>query len=195
MSEESKILAKSLKKLTTAVWVVAFSLIAIIVLSIVPWVFPDFYMKQFTRVSTDLTQGLEQPTQISSVVREASAPIEQFYELPIEEQIQDASLIAVTNYEQAPDGRMKAIITDILKKDPDTVSYYDIGDEHPSSSYYPSEGSSRGDGMIIFFTGSPAEMRLSMTYEGDRIRGLGDMPMALFRAKCNKQEIYTETSQ
>jgi len=187
MNEESKILAKSLKKLTTAVWVVAFSLIGIIVLSIVPWVFPEFYMKQFTSVYTDLSQGPEEPQIISSEVRETPAPTKQFYTLPIEEKIQSASLIAVASYEQAPDGRMKAIITDILKKDPGTVSYYDIGDEYSSSSYYPNEKSSYGDGVIIFFTGSPATMKLSMTYEGDRIRGLGDMPMALFRAKCSKQ--------
>lgn len=190
MSEESKILAKSLKKLTAAVWVVAFSLIGIIVLSIVPWVFPDFYMKQFTSSHTDSPQGHEPLASVRSVTVETPLLTKQFYELPIEEQIQQASQIIVASYEEAPDGRMKAIITDILKKDPGTVSYYDIGDEHPSSSYYPSEKSSYGDGVIIFFTDSPATMKLSMTYEGDRIRGLGDMPMALFRAKCSEQQIH-----
>lgn len=186
MSEESKTLVKSINKLTTAVWVVAFSLIGIIVLSLASWIFTDFYINQFINASTDLSQDIERPALVSSVVKEASAPSKQFYDLPIEEQIQNASLIAVARYEQAPDGRMKAIITDILKKDPDAISYYAIGDEHPSSSYYPSEKSSRGDGVILFFTGSPVSMRLSMTYEGDRIRGLGDMPLALFRKKCSE---------
>ena len=107
-----------------------------------------------------------------------------FHELSIEEQIEQSSVIALARFEPATDGRMKAIFTEFLKRDPAVSFYYDIGDEYPSASFYPEEGRSMGDGMVAFFVGSPADMRMSMSYAGDRIRGLGDIPLELFREKC-----------
>lgn len=107
-----------------------------------------------------------------------------FHELGIDEQIKQSSVIALARYERASDGQMKAIIKEFLKKDPTVQIYYNVGDEYKSSSYYPREKTSYGDGVVIFFTGSPATMRMSMTYSGNRIGGLGDIPLELFRNKC-----------
>lgn len=107
-----------------------------------------------------------------------------FHELPVDEQIEMASAIAIAKYEKAPDGKMKAIIKEFLKKNEGTTIYYDIGDEYEASSFYPEEKVRYGEGVIIFFTGSPASMRMSMTFSGDRIGGLGDMPLVLLREKC-----------
>lgn len=107
-----------------------------------------------------------------------------FHELPVEEQIKRASVIALARFEPAADGKMKAIFREFLKKAPDTTIYYSIGDEYPSASYYPSEGARHGDGVVVFFVGSPADMRMSMTYTGDRIHSLGDIPIELFKKKC-----------
>lgn len=79
---------------------------------------------------------------------------------------------------------MKAVITEFLKKDANVTIYYGMGDEYPSSSYYPKEKTGYGDGVVIFFTGSPAMIKMSMTYSGDRIHGLGDLPVELLRKKC-----------
>ena len=111
-------------------------------------------------------------------------PASQFHELNYEEQIKKASVIALARYERSPDGRMKAIIKDFLKKDPGTEIHYKVGDEYASSSYSPKPGTNYGDGVIIFFVDSPAQMKLAMTFEGDRIRGLGDLPLELFTNKC-----------
>ncbi len=108
----------------------------------------------------------------------------QFHELSIDEQIKEASVIALARYEPSPDGRMKAVIKEFLKKKPGTELYYDVGDEYPSASYVPEENASRGDGLVIFFVGSPAMMRMSMSYTGNRIYSLGDIPLELFRDKC-----------
>jgi hypothetical protein len=43
-----------------------------------------------------------------------------------------------------------------------------------------------GDGVVIFFTGSPASMSMSMSFSGDRIHGLGDIPLQLFKQKCEE---------
>lgn len=108
----------------------------------------------------------------------------QFHELSLEDQIKQASVIAIAKYEKSSDGKMKAIIKEFLKKEPDTTIYYNIGDEYPGSSYFPKENTMYGDGVVIFFTGSPASMKMSMSYSGDRIHSLGDIPIELFKKKC-----------
>lgn len=107
-----------------------------------------------------------------------------FHELPLDEQITQASVIALTRYEPSPDGKMRAVIREFLKQDPNTIIHYKVGDEFTSGAYYPSQGRDYGEGTIIFFVGSPAAMRMSVTYSGDRIQGLADIPVALFRKKC-----------
>ena len=106
-----------------------------------------------------------------------------FHEMTLDEQIKHASVIARAEYEPGPDGRMQAIIKEFIKMVPGTTIYYDIGDEYSSSSYYPDGESMYGEGVIIFFVDSPASMRRSMTYSGDRITGLGDMPLDVLREK------------
>ena len=81
---------------------------------------------------------------------------------------------------------MKAIIVEYLKLESGIDIHYAVGDEHGGSSYYPTGGQQRGDGLVIFFTGSPATMRFSTTLSGDRITGLNDIPLALFREKCSE---------
>jgi len=113
---------------------------------------------------------------------------EPFSELTLEEQIKNSSVIALAKYEPSTDGRMKAIIKDFLKKESGVTVRYKIGDEFSSSSYYPNPKGRifHGDGVVIFFTGSPAVMKMSMTYSGDRISALGDMPLELLRKKCRE---------
>lgn len=132
--------------------------------------------------SVSFSQEALPPTQLQK------DPGPQFHDLPIEKQIAMASVIALARFEPGADGKMKAVFTEFLKKDPDTTIYYSIGDEYTSGSYYPSEGRHHGDGLVVFFVGSPADMRLSMTYTGDRIHSLGDIPLELFRKKCKAPE-------
>ena len=110
---------------------------------------------------------------------------EPFYSLSIEEQIAKSSAVALAKYEPANDGRMQAIIVEYLKLQPGTEIRYAVGDEYRGSSYYPNEDRNRGDGVVIFFTGSPATMELSTSVYGDRVTGLNDIPLALFREKCD----------
>lgn len=115
-----------------------------------------------------------------------SKPSKPFYELGVDGQIQQSSVIALAKYERASNGEMKAVIKEFLKKDPKATVYYSIGDEFSPSSHYPKDGTDRGDGVIVFFTGSPAEMAMSMTFSGGRISSLGDIPIELFRDKCRE---------
>lgn len=120
----------------------------------------------------------------SSATVKQSNPGVQFHELSLEEQIKKASVIALARHERWPDGKQKTIIKEFLKKEPNTTIYYNIGDEYPNGSFFKDEGIHYGDGLIVFFVGSPASMRMSMTFSGDRIHGLGDIPLQLLREKC-----------
>ena len=134
-----------------------------------------------------VSKHIDYPTDIEqSNVEAHSQPSIPFHELGLEDQIKQSSVIALAKFEPAPDGKMKAILKEFLKKDLGVTLYYNIGDEHASSSYYPKENRSHGDGLVIFFTGSPANMKLAMSYSGDRIHGLGDLPMELLRKKCGE---------
>ncbi len=82
---------------------------------------------------------------------------------------------------------MKAVIKEFLKKEPGTTIYYSVGDVYESMHHAPIENTSYEDGLIIFFTGSPATMKMSMTYSGNRIHGLGDLPIELLKNKCAQQ--------
>jgi len=114
-------------------------------------------------------------------------PVTPFHELELSEQIKKSSVIALAEYEPSSDGKMKAIIKEFLKKESGVTIYYDLNDEYVPSSYYRKDNRDYGDGLIIFFTGSPAMMQMSKSYSGDRIRGLGDMPVDVFRQKCQEQ--------
>lgn len=107
-----------------------------------------------------------------------------FHELPIDERISKSSAIALARFELAPDGMRRAVISEFLKQEPSAEVGYAVGDEFFDGSYYPSEAPTRGDGMVIFFVGTPARPRQWSYYSGDRITGLGDMPIKLLRKKC-----------
>lgn len=148
---------------------------------------PIFVSSQFERATTSHSPATDS-TPPTSITRRTEIPSEQetpFHELPLEEQIKQSSVIALAKYERAHDGKMKAILTEFLKKEPNVSIFYNIGDEHPSSSYYPKDNTRYGDGVVMFFTGKPASMRMSMSYSGGRLHSLGDMPVELFRKKCN----------
>lgn len=161
-----------------------FTISVIVLWSIVSFViFPTYFESQVAEFDAS---EIEFPDANESMPRPLSSTNDEapFYTLSIEEKIAKASVIALAKYEQADDGRMQAIITEFLKLEPDTKIRYDVGDEYPSSSYYPSEDRSRSDGVLIFLTGSPAAMKYSTTFNGDRISGLNDIPIELFREKC-----------
>lgn len=120
------------------------------------------------------------------LMKELSKP---FDTLPLEEKIKEASVIAVARFEPSDDGSMKAIISEILKKTPETTFNYELGQEFTRASYYPRENVRRGDGTVLFFTGSNAIQRYGVWIYDGRIGGLGDMPLDLFRQKVQENAL------
>src|SRR5690606_5431057 len=142
------------------------------------FIFPD---SEPTTYSTPPFGISESPVSNSTPTQEFS-----FRELSIDEKIDKASVIAVAEFQPQEDGVHAAIITEILKQDDNVEFFYSVGDEYTPSSYYPIERQDRGDGVIIFFSGNPATMHFTTTYRGERVTGLADIPIALFKQKCPK---------
>jgi len=143
---------------------------------------PIFISDQFTtEIKSDISQ--EKIISESKQIQNNATP---FHELEPEELVKQSSVIALAKYKQAPDGKYIAIITEFLKKEPGTKIYYEVGDEYKHSSYYPEKQKHYGNSLVLFFVGSPAQMRLSMSYTGERIGGLSDLPVKLLRQQCKK---------
>lgn len=134
----------------------------------------SFLDRESARSTTETQRGSEFATELETP----------FYTLPIDEKISQSNVIALAKYVEGDDGQVKAIITEFLKKEPGTTIFYEVGDEFSSASHYPEPDTDYGDGVVIFFTGSPARYRLTMSYADGRIAGFGDMPLTLFQQKC-----------
>ena len=48
---------------------------------------------------------------------------------------------------------MRALISEIVKKEPAVTFHYAVGDEYALSSRYPRPGTNYGNGEVVFFTG------------------------------------------
>lgn len=162
----------AVRRLTLAVWT----------LTGVLAVFVGMYLVAYIPYFTIGSRANEtRPSEVSSSGAPAFVDgFEKFYELPIEKQIEAASVIAVARYQREGD-RMKCVITELLKQVPNTKFYYSVGDEYRQCSHYSKPGEDRGDGQIMFFVGNPAQFRYSSSFRGDRLTGLGDMPVDLLR--------------
>src|SRR5664280_1066845 len=120
------------------------------------------------------TQPLAEPT-----------PEIPLHQLPPEKIIARSSVILLVTY--MPEGKkFKAVVAEFLKRDPDTTVYFSVGEEFPELSYTPKANETCGEGQVVFLVGSPAEMRLSYSFSGDRIGGLGGMSIAALRDLVKK---------
>jgi len=114
------------------------------------------------------------------VLRTVSTAMSQFSHLSPEKQVQISTVIALATYVKS-DSTLKCVNSEILKHAPDTAFYYKVGDEFRPDSHRTSEGTDYGDGQILFFTGSPARLEIAVAVHGDRISGMGDMPVSMLR--------------
>jgi len=173
METSDQAIVRALRRVTIAVWALVLMVavfVAMYFVAYVPWL----------RFSWN---GPESPgASQSSASSRSFTPHERFYDLPIEKQIEAASVIAIARYQKEGE-KLKCMISEILKRSPNTDFYFKVGDEYPQCSRYPKSNESYGDGQLMFFVGSPAEIRYSTSFFGDRLSGLGEMPIELLRGK------------
>jgi hypothetical protein len=138
------------------------------------------------RVSRGFTLN---PTPIESVTPMQSLDLDQvepqFTDLSVEERISKSSVIFVARFEEAEDGRLKAVISEVLKRKDGVAFPFAVGDEYPRASIYPEAGVDYGTGVAVFLVGPNASYTSSVSIHTDRVFGLGDMPLELLRKKCS----------
>lgn len=117
---------------------------------------------------------------------EEEEKLEGFHDWPLQKRIDAASVVAIARFEKRGD-RLKAVITEVLKKSAQTDFYYKVGDEYVEGGRQIEPNTKYGDGMIVFFVGSPARMKYAMSFHGDRVGGLGDMPLEALREMTAKK--------
>lgn len=108
-----------------------------------------------------------------------------FHELPVEEKIKLATAIIIVKSEKGENGKYKNVVEEILKIEEGVELYYNVGEVYEDDSHYKMSDEFMPTRAIIFMQGNPATMRFSTTFDGERIRGLGGISLALLRDKCN----------
>jgi len=128
------------------------------------------------------------PTQIEAAEAspewEPELPERQFSEISVEERIARSSVVFVARLEEASDGKRRALISEILKKDQDVLFPFVVGDEYYRASIYAKPGADYGTGVVVFLTGKNASFQESVSLRTDRVFGLGGMPLDVLRKKC-----------
>ena len=114
------------------------------------------------------------------VIRSLSVIRSDFDRRSPESRVQSASVIAIAKWDKAG-STLRCIVSEILKQAPDAAFYYKVGDEISSLNQRVSGNTDYGDGQVLFFTGSPARLEETVAYRGDRVTGLGDIPISNLR--------------
>jgi len=170
--------ARSINKLTIAVWALVIVTAAQLTFYVLALLFPSVVTRQW------LQSG---PHEISSSVTSSPEEFNNFHNWPVEKQIQSSTVIAIGKYQKSGD-TLKCIISEILKQKPGTAFYYKVGDEYPRGNMHVRSDTNYGDGQIMFFTGSPPSFRYGCSFTGERVGGLGDMPMSELRELIRKSK-------
>jgi hypothetical protein len=165
ISTSRNTIARSIRRLTIAVYILAILVALNVLASLFCALLPTLLTKRLER---------EWPSAASAVA------LNDFPEWPVRRKIKEASVIAIGRL-QREGNRYKCIISEIVKQRAGTELFYKVGDEYREGGFTIRDNTDYGEGQIIFFTGSPAQVRYSTTYSGNRIVGLGDMPIQAFR--------------
>lgn len=170
----------------------AISLVGILLVSI-NWVSTAMIECQIDENVSNLDEERcqeEIPEKFKDQLKEGKNEGKLFHKLPLEEKIEQASVIALVRYEDTSGPKVRAVIDEFLKKNPSSKIHYDVEDEYTYGSYYPEDGVERGDGLVVFFTGSPATMKYSTTYDDSRVLGLSNIPINLLKKKIKSSIDY-----
>ena len=173
-------LARSVRRLTIAVSVLIVLMLALFVL---PWVW------YYVRAQLDVHQQQAESGEASQPYGTPDEELNSFHDLLPDEKIRRASAILLTKV-QIDGSRVKEIVSEVVKRAPGVSLYYGVGDEleHMSHTLDPSCKGCEGEGQVVFMGGNPAQMASSYSFTGDRIGGMGGMPLERLRKMAKESE-------
>lgn len=183
-------LEKAIAGLTKPVWFIAIILTAHFALSIFPWIYPTFYVQRFSEANMKGFSSETFSTEERDLTDAPTIPNARvlFHELSMEEQLKQATAIVYAKFRPSDDGRFLAIVEEYLKSSATVKKQFKIGDEYSPSSYYPKEKYLRGDGVILFFSGSSANASMSNSVYDSRVPGFGDITIEMLKIKIDALE-------
>jgi hypothetical protein len=191
MDDDPKLdrLTKAIKTLTIAVW----CLTALVLgqLAFYGWGFIRSMQWARQAISTTSSSLRQTPPGQPRTEEPDMTELNRFHELPPEDMVTHASVILLTTY-QDDGNRNKAVIAEILKRDPEVTLYYSVGDEYPMLSFEKQKDVTCGDGQVVFMVGRRGFMGSSFSFTNGRISGLGDMPLTKLRELVKQNEARRE---
>ncbi|HKJ60968.1 MAG TPA: hypothetical protein VKA94_03090 [Hyphomicrobiales bacterium] len=117
--------------------------------------------------------------------RKDSISSEEFSRLTADKKIARSSVVMITRYVPSETRkRVQVVAKDIFKKRLDIKFKYHANDRIEAVEFYPHAGTPYGDGSVIFFTGIPPAEKLEITYTGDKVAGLGSVPLDELQNLC-----------
>lgn len=177
-------LARAIRGLTIAIGALG----AIFLIVFAAYVVTVFQQRKFyedlTRRGPEMSSSSSHHGKVTSSEFRSGQPegVMEFHDLPPERKIERASAILLTRFEKK-NGQYREVVTEILKKRPDSRLAYAVGDEFrlPGGTQFPDDVVISMDGQVVFMTGSPAEMRFATSYSKGSASGLGNMPLSKLR--------------
>jgi hypothetical protein len=166
-------LRRAVRVLTVSIWVLS----ALFLLS-----YAAPYISWYLHHPRDTDPRSTSATTASSEYPDLHGFDTQFGDRSPEDKIKHATVVVITRI-KPEGGRHKAIISEILKRNPAVHFYYKVGDEYSELSHAASSncGECDGQGEIALFTGDPAMMNEAVSFANDRIGMWGDMPLSEVR--------------
>jgi hypothetical protein len=101
----------------------------------------------------------------------------------LEEQINLATAIYVTKYEESNSDFVKCVVTEVLKSSNKEGENYKVGDLYNEQGYYKGGNVVYGDGVIVFYFGNHGSQKSSYSYSENRVGGLNGITLELLREK------------
>jgi hypothetical protein len=171
----SEPLRRAVRSLTVAVWCLV-ALLAI-QLSFYAW----GYLQSMRWMRGAMAKGPTRVQESSTTTYHPPPPEENLPEgLPLDQLVARSTVVLLTSYQDDGD-RWKAVVAEIVKRDPGVELHYSVGDEYPTLSFAKEKGVTCGEGQVVFMVGNPASMRRSYGFDRGRVGGLGDIQISKLR--------------
>jgi len=168
-SPPSNQIVRRVRRLSIAVWVLAFINLSLLSAWLAPSIISKFFAEHV----------------LSSTI--PGETLESWDGMTIEEKIRRSSVIVIVEY-KADREKLRAIVKEIRKPNPDVKFSYGVGDEYGPVSVTPKPDTQYGDGAVVLLYGSPAKMHESYSVYGSTILGLDEMPLSKFIELAEKRE-------
>lgn len=166
----SEPLIRALRRLTIAISVLAVAVAILAVLNLInylPWLIEVVDSRPNAPTAAASTSALADSTKTLD-------------QMPLDELIDASTVIALTkNVTEA--GKVKCVLSEILKQDAGVKFYWEIGDDLRWCNVEPENAYMYGDGQVMFLTGNPASIKYSFSYRDGRTGAFGDMPLTILR--------------